>query len=850
MHLVRLEPGTLAMGQDSGGDWDERPLHGVRISRPFYLGATEVTNAQYEQFDPTHRELRGKLGFSKEDDEAVVFVSWHEAAAFCEWLAKKEGLPYRLPTEAEWEYACRAGTTTPYHTGDSLPEAFHKNVKESWFPAEGRSSEQEVVPLTVGKTPPNAWGLFDMHGNVEEWCYDWYGPYEAGDQIDPVGREDGDFRATRGGSHSTKLEYLRSANRAGALPEDRSWLIGFRVVLGELPTTKPLPVPPPPLNRQNVSQQTPPDLTKAPDPDTPYFKGPRVYVKVPPGSEGPLFSRHNHDPALVECPNGDLLAIWYTCRTEPGRELGIAASRLRYGAEEWDEASPFWDTPDRNDHAPALWADEQGTLYHFNGLSAAATWGNLATVLRTSTDSGATWSKARLINPEHGTRHMPVESVFRCQDGAILLPCDAVTGGTGGTAIHLSYDNGKTWTDPGGTIKGIHAPVVQLKDGRLMSLGRGDQIDGRMPKSVSADMGKTWQYSASPFPPLGGGQRAVMIRLAEGPILFCSFAKEIAFAGNTGAERSGSGLFAALSHDEGETWQVKRLITDDVEQPRKRDGGGNTREFVMARDSAEPRGYMSIHQAANGVIHLISSKLHYAFNLKWLETPPPPPPPPPTAQDLPTRSALATVCRFSDLPTKSNAPWRFTGSGMEEAQAVSFPAPGVMKIATGANQRCRWADDFPDRDGFARVDASKGYTAEIKLQVLRSTAKDRGIDFETCTGDGTATGSRCFVTITRTGVYWSGEAGVEALTEDLDNHSAMHTYRLAVREDGIVQVYRDGELLGFRRVPNGVDPLFKPRGSYLQWGEGAGASEAEALVAQVAYDLAGAYQPPGDPRTR
>lgn len=624
MRLLRLEPGSYQRGQDAGGDWDERPVHTVRISRPFYLGATEVTNAQYEQFDPAHRELRGKLGFSKGDDEAVVFVDWHEARAFCEWLAKKEGLPYRLPTEAEWEYACRAGTTTPYSTGDSLPEAFRKNVKESWFPADGRNGEQEVVSLAVGKVPANPGGVLDLHGNVEEWCDDWYGPYEAGDQTDPVGRADGDFKVTRGGSHSTKLEYLRSANRAGALPEDRSWLIGFRVALGERPKTAPLPAPPPPLNRQNVRQQTPPDLTEAPDPAKPYFRGPRVYVKVPPGAEGPLFSRHNHDPGLVECPNGDLLAIWYTCRTEPGRELGIAASRLRYGAEEWDEASPCWDTPDRNDHAPALWTDEKGTLYHFNGLSAAATWGSLATILRTSTDSGATWSKARLINPEHGLRHMPVESVFRCQDGALLLPCDAVTGGTGGTAIHLSYDDGKTWTDPGGTIKGIHAPVVQLKDGRLMSLGRGDQIDGKMPKSVSADRGKTWEYSASPFPPLGGGQRAVMIRLAEGPILLCSFAKEIAFTDSTGVQRSGSGLFAALSQDEGETWQVQRLITDEVAQRRKMDGGGNTREFVMARDSAEPRGYLSIHQAANGVIHLISSKLHYAFNLRWVETLPPP----------------------------------------------------------------------------------------------------------------------------------------------------------------------------------------------------------------------------------
>src|SRR5262249_42447235 len=151
--------------------------------------------------------------------------TWQDAVRFCQWLAKKEGLPYRLPTEAEWEYACRAGTTTPFHTGDSLPRGFHKNVRESWYPAVGRSNaEAEVVPLTVGQTPVNAWGLADMHGNVEEWCHDWYGPYEACPQTDPVGRADGLFRVTRGGSHSTLLYYLRSANRSGALPEDRHWL--------------------------------------------------------------------------------------------------------------------------------------------------------------------------------------------------------------------------------------------------------------------------------------------------------------------------------------------------------------------------------------------------------------------------------------------------------------------------------------------------------------------------------------------------------------------------------------------------------------------------------------------------
>ena len=631
MKFVLIEPGSFLMGQKEGGDWDERPVHKVTITTPFYMAVTEVSNAQYEQFDPDHRKLRGKLSFSKDDSDAVVFVSWYEAARFCKWLSKKEGKSYRLPTEAEWEYACRAGRTTAYHTGNSLPNAYHKNQQQTWQP--------KPVSVKVGTTSTNPWGLFDMHGNVEEWCYDWYGPYENSEQVNPVGRAAGDFKVTRGGSHSTKVSYLRSANRLGTLPKDKSWLIGLRVVLGKMPKTKPLPVPPPPLNQQNVKQQIPADLLKGPNPEKPYFKGPREYIKIPPGSNGPMYSKHNHDPALIDCPNGDLLAIWYSCRTEPGRELTILASRLRYGSNQWEPASTFWDAPDRNDHAPAGWSDGRGTIYHFNGLSAGATWGNLALVMRTSTDSGATWAKARLIGPEHTYRHQPVESVFKTRQGFIILPCDAGPGGSGGTAVHISRDSGRTWVDPGagqpgpkfdsGTtgawVAGIHAGVVQLKDGSLMAFGRGNSIDGRMPMSISKDMGKTWTYSASEFPSIGGGQRLILRRLQQGPILFVSFTdrkKGMPIIDAAGKQRQVFGMFAALSFDEGKTWPVKRLITAGGPQ-RKIDGGGNTGWFTMDENHAEPKGYLAATQTPDGLIHLISSKQHYVFNLAWLKQPMP-----------------------------------------------------------------------------------------------------------------------------------------------------------------------------------------------------------------------------------
>ena len=251
-------------------------------------------------------------------------------------------------------------------------------------------------------------------------------------------------------------------------------------------------------------------------------------------------------------------------------------------------------------------------------MSAAATWGSLAIILRTSRDNGVTWSRARLIVPEHGYRQMVGEPAFRTQEGAIAFGADAIYGST----IWVSRDNGLTWHDPGGTLNGIHAGIVQLKDSRLMALGRGMNVDGMMPKSISDDTGKSWQVSASPLPPLSGGQRMALMRLKEGPLFLASFADKMTITDASAKKRDVSGLFGALSFDDGVSWPVRRLITDDG--PGKRlDGGAWTGEFVMGRSSAEPKGYMSVCQTPDGVINLISSALHYQFNIAWLKTPMP-----------------------------------------------------------------------------------------------------------------------------------------------------------------------------------------------------------------------------------
>jgi len=342
------------------------------------------------------------------------------------------------------------------------------------------------------------------------------------------------------------------------------------------------------------------------------------------------------------------------------------ASRLRRGAGEWEPAAPFWDAPDRNDHAPALWFDGEDTIYFFCGLSAAAGFQpSLALVMRTSKDSGATWSKAKIICPERGVHNQPIESVFRTREGYIVLPSDSrLHRGGPGTMLFLSRD-GQTWRDSGGCIAGIHAGVVQLKDGRLLAYGRGSDIDGQSPQSVSADLGKTWTYSASPFPRISVNQRLVLMRLKEGPLLCVSFTdtinaprdKGMMIKDATGKQRKVYGLFAAVSYDEGKTWPYRRLVSDDG--PGRRVERMDGRKFTMSATTAEPRGYMSACQTPDGIVHLISSRQHYSFNLKWLTTLPPAAPPEPglpTRKKLQLKGNLPRVYDASGLPSKVGAP--------------------------------------------------------------------------------------------------------------------------------------------------------------------------------------------------
>ena len=225
VEFLWIPTGKFLMGS-SGHHANEQPIHRVQITSPFWLGKYPVTNSQYAKFMAAtgHREPQHwNDQKTNHPQQPVVGVSWDDAQSFCRWL----GDGYRLPTEAAWEYACRAGTTTAYSFGDDLS----KLGDHVWFSGNSGGQSQPV-----GSYPANIWGLCDMHGNAWEWCADWYGVdyYSKSPPADPTGPKFGNRRVLRGGSWGNLADNCRSACRDHVQPDNRDSFIGFRVAKTQL----------------------------------------------------------------------------------------------------------------------------------------------------------------------------------------------------------------------------------------------------------------------------------------------------------------------------------------------------------------------------------------------------------------------------------------------------------------------------------------------------------------------------------------------------------------------------------------------------------------------------------------
>jgi eukaryotic-like serine/threonine-protein kinase len=219
MDLVLIRPGRFMMGSEQGEGGraaDEDPLHAVTLTAPFFMGVTPVTQAQYTAV------VGGNPSFFKGPTRPIESITWAEADAFAKKLAEKVGQPVRLPTEAEWEYGCRAGAITwfPFGNDWSILGAY------AWYV---ENSDKETHP--VGQKKPNAWGLYDMLGNVMQYCSDVYGPYTQGAVVDPVGPLGGKTHVLRGGAWNSLPPHNRPATRTEALPDLRPGTAGLRVVV-------------------------------------------------------------------------------------------------------------------------------------------------------------------------------------------------------------------------------------------------------------------------------------------------------------------------------------------------------------------------------------------------------------------------------------------------------------------------------------------------------------------------------------------------------------------------------------------------------------------------------------------
>jgi len=595
--LKPIPAGTFTMGADADaipkeiidgigvmsarqphGDFDEVPAHEVQITKPFAIATTQITVAQYQQFDPHYKPNPAHPTY-------VTGITWSRAVAFCEWLTKKEGKPYRLPTEAEWEYVARAGSHTLYSTG--------------------------AAPLKPGQ--PNPWGVADMEVGRPEWTLDWYAPYESAPQTDPAGPENGLMKVLRGGGidskeaknstaegpPSTSAFFERPANRASLAPTFTSPAgnVTFRVV-----EQSPMPIFHHSADYfaffQTAVKQSTVASTTGPDPAKPYYHTRLLFPDIGKDRTEPVdgwplglprgLGINWHNSAIQQLPNGDFLAAFYNNqKLEDDPDQSVVTMRRRAGSEDWDLPEPFPYFADAANAAPVIWNDPTDhKVWFFWGTPRLI--GNLPFYYTTSPDNGVHWSPVQIPHfPAPIGRYVsqPINSVVRAKDGTIYIPTDSTgkqpDGNSSVSAIWATHDDGKTWYDTGGRTGGRHSTIVLRNDGATMAFGgKNSEIDHRMPLAISTDGGKSYTKSASAFDVLGSGERPSVIRLADGKLFF------VEDQNPTGQPKNHTaGGQVALSSDEGKTWHIKHLPKDITTV-----------------------GYVTATQSKDGLIHIATTK--------------------------------------------------------------------------------------------------------------------------------------------------------------------------------------------------------------------------------------------------
>jgi hypothetical protein len=657
------------------GDFDELPAHKVTLTHGFAMASHPVTVEEYQRFDPAYKPVAAYPAYA-------AGISWHQAVAYCAWLSKKEGKPYRLPTEAEWEYAARAGKQTPFFTGDTPPK-----------PGEA-----------------NAWGLAIGEG-TPEWVADWYAPYVAGAQTDPTGPLHGMFKVVRGGgldfrkskpgeSYPEKAPFfMRAANRASMAPsfESREGNIGFRVV--QAPDPKPNPSPDQHYFFETAVKEVADSPQLGPDPAKPFYHTHELFPNLQ-GKSMPEVGWHTglapglginyHNSAIQVLANGDELAAYYnTPDKEDDPDQTVLIMRRRAGAEAWDMPEPWPYFADASNCAPVFWNDTGhpgGHLWMFWGFSRLI--GAPPFAFTTSDDNGATWAPVQFPHftaPIGRYVPQPINSIVRTKDGTILIPTDSTgkdaDGNSSVSSVWGSHDDGKTWYDTGGRTAGRHTTIVIAKNGDILGFGgKNSNIEGRMPLATSHDGGKTWVKSKTPFDELQSGERPSVIRLTSGRLFFVAD-----YNPKNEKHIHKDGAFVALSDDDGKTWKMKRL-PDDV--------------LTV--------GYTTATQGPDGTIHVVTSKnspnYEIELNEAWILSD--------TEAASPAPTALAKVTEHKEtLPDGSRVVW---SSGRSDDGRMLLDGPETF---TYANGKPEWKMTFKlgqkvGDEIFYRADGSKAWSKD------------------------------------------------------------------------------------------------------------------------------------------
>ncbi|MGI5900147.1 MAG: SUMF1/EgtB/PvdO family nonheme iron enzyme [Christensenellales bacterium] len=586
--MMKVPAATFMMG---GGEIhsspDGLPVHEVNLSS--FSVAHEPVSA--ELFDEFYKQTYGRSFAFEGVFGFATGMTWHEAEAFCRWLSEKEGENYRLPTEAEWEYCARNSRA-----------------------------------LNIDR-------MCDL--NLREWCYDWYEPYPQGEDgaevKDPAGPDSGLNKIIRGGFLDNPVNYnawtgdvwLRCAlpPAFGADQQDHKnpfgrHNIGFRVV--KAPAAKPhakramlFSFPP------CVRQENPVPAFSS---EKPYFRK-RHLLPAPPDNAShedivtagldPLFRNHHHSPGFAAAPNGDLLVSIYSTYHEYDAESGLAWVRLPFGCDEWEEPEMIINAVGVNDHAPSMFTDDDGAVYHFWGWPKYESAHPFQYVK--STDSCETFEPVVFPKFTEKAEHVvaqPVNTAFKAKDGYYYLTCDSDVGAS--SVLWRSKDL-INWENPKGRTAGRHSTAVELKGGGILAMGgKNSDIDGYMPKAVSYDGGDTWEVSKTPFAALSSGQRPCIIRLKSGLLMMCGDFQNKQGERPAAEERWGS--YVAYSSDEGENWTIKSLW-----------GAQHRKKQPHLFGGASTIGYSVSRQSPDGLIHIIATNvhpcLHFTFNEAWLLAP-------------------------------------------------------------------------------------------------------------------------------------------------------------------------------------------------------------------------------------